>query len=96
MTNDGLYRLVSLESRPRPKPPVWPFRAGWLTAASRVADIRTFARRTIVTTRCGLGRSTLREAEAAFRAAASASELVNQVAGESAIQRGIPQNRVYR
>jgi methionine synthase II (cobalamin-independent) len=95
---DDERRVISLGLigvAPPPEAPGLAF-SRWLTAASRVADIRTFARRTIVTTRCGLGRSTLREAEAAFRAAATASELVNQVAGESAIQRGIPQNRVYR
>jgi hypothetical protein len=48
----------------------------WLTTASMVRDPLGLARRTIVTSRCGLGRSTLTEAEAAFRAAAAAGELV--------------------
>lgn len=56
----------------------------WLLAAAHVADSPSLARRTMITTRCGLGRSTLSEAEGAFRAAAEASVLVAEVAEGSA------------
>jgi hypothetical protein len=85
---DDERRVISLGligAAPPPEAPGLAF-SRWLTAASQTADLRNFARRTIVTTRCGLGRSTFREAEVAFRVAATASELVNQVAGESSSQ----------
>jgi hypothetical protein len=52
----------------------------WLAAASSVADPRELARRTIVTPSCGLGRSTMAEAEHAFRASAEVCALVASVA----------------
>jgi hypothetical protein len=52
----------------------------WLAAASSVADPRELARRTIVTPSCGLGRSTMAEAEHAFRVSAEVSALVASVA----------------
>lgn len=52
----------------------------WLAAASRVADPTMLARRTIVTTKCGLGRSTSSEAEAAFRAASFVSRRIGELA----------------
>jgi methionine synthase II (cobalamin-independent) len=52
----------------------------WLAAASSVADPRELARRTIVTPSCGLGRSTMAEAEHAFRASAELCALVASVA----------------
>jgi hypothetical protein len=39
--------------------------------------------RTIVTTRCGLGRSSLAEAEVAFNAAATAANLIQEVAEDN-------------
>ena len=52
----------------------------WLAAASRTGDPSDVARRTIVTTSCGLGEYTLAEAEAAFRSANQVADLVQQVA----------------
>jgi hypothetical protein len=52
----------------------------WLTAASMAGDVPSLAARTIVTTRCGLGRSTLAEAEIAFEAASTTSALVARCA----------------
>jgi hypothetical protein len=52
----------------------------WLVAAAFEGDPQRLARRTIVTTRCGLGRSTVPEAEAAFDRTAVVSGLVTEVA----------------
>jgi hypothetical protein len=64
----------------------------WLAAAScRAADPADVARRTIVTTSCGLGEYTLAEAEAAFRSANQVAGLVEQVAhgGEAGAAGGV-------
>lgn len=55
----------------------------WLAAASFVADPQELARRTIVTPSCGLGGSSMAEAEHAFRASAEVSALVGSVARRS-------------
>jgi hypothetical protein len=55
--------------------------ARWLTQVLMVNDPAKLARRTIVTSRCGLGRSTMAEAEDAFRAAASVGNLISRIAG---------------
>jgi methionine synthase II (cobalamin-independent) len=56
----------------------------WLAAASRTGDPSDVARRTIVTTSCGLGEYTLAEAENAFRSATQVAELVEQLAARIA------------
>jgi methionine synthase II (cobalamin-independent) len=52
----------------------------WLAAASHVADPQDLAKRSIVTPSCGLGTSTIADAEDAFRTAADVSALVATVA----------------
>jgi methionine synthase II (cobalamin-independent) len=50
----------------------------WLTASALVSDPFSLASRTVVTPRCGLGRSSLAEAEVTFRLVAAVGELVRQ------------------
>jgi hypothetical protein len=57
----------------------------WLMAAAQTTDAPSLARRTMITTSCGLGSSTLGEAEDAFRAAADAASLVAAVALDASI-----------
>ncbi|HEY1830584.1 MAG TPA: hypothetical protein VGG38_10090 [Acidimicrobiales bacterium] len=52
----------------------------WLTASSTVTDPVALAARTLLTPRCGLGRSSQVEAEATFTAAAAVGDLVGQMA----------------
>jgi hypothetical protein len=52
----------------------------WLTASAMVADPADLAARTVLTPRCGLGRSNLAEAEATFGAVSAVSELVGRFA----------------
>jgi methionine synthase II (cobalamin-independent) len=69
----------------------------WLAAASSVADPRELARRTIVTPSCGLGGSSMAEAEQAFRTSAEVSALVASVAqGVRSISHGEPQSERQR
>jgi methionine synthase II (cobalamin-independent) len=69
----------------------------WLAAASSVADPREFARRTIVTPSCGLGGSSMAEAEQAFRTSAAVSALVASVAqGVRSISHGEPRSERQR
>jgi methionine synthase II (cobalamin-independent) len=58
----------------------------WLMAAAQTTDAPSLARRTMITTSCGLGSSTRSEAEAAFQAAAEVSALVGAVAQEARIR----------
>lgn len=88
---DDDRRLVAfglIGAAPPPEPSGLAF-SRWLAAAARVADPTVLACRTIVTTRCGLGRSTLSEAEGAFRAASAVSRLVGEFAW-SAQTRTVP------
>jgi hypothetical protein len=52
----------------------------WLSASSTVTDPVDLAARTLLTPRCGLGRSSQVEAEATFTAAAAVGDLVRQMA----------------
>jgi methionine synthase II (cobalamin-independent) len=63
-----------------PSPGAGPAFSRWLAAASSVADPRELAKRTIVTPSCGLGGSSMAEAEQAFRTSAAVSALVASVA----------------
>jgi hypothetical protein len=79
---DDPQRIVAfglIGAAPPPELPGLAF-SRWLTTASMVSDPLGLASRTIVTSRCGLGRSTLTEAEAVFRAAAAAGDLVCRAA----------------
>jgi hypothetical protein len=50
----------------------------WLSASTMAGDPSALATRTILTPRCGLGRSSQSEAEAAFRAVGAVGELVRR------------------
>jgi hypothetical protein len=63
-----------------PSPGAGPAFSRWLAAASSVADPRELARRTILTPSCGLGGSSVAEAEDAFRTSSEVSALVASVA----------------
>ena len=74
-----------------PSPGTGPAFSRWLAAASSVADPRELASRTILTPSCGLGGSSVAEAERRFARRLKCSALVASVAQGDARRRQIHQ-----